>query len=183
MRLFQGGRNKISEKIIKLTDDELTTILYIFRQFQLNLGSAFNIKTVKLEEKLKRALNKKRIKIASAKAKGRNLQKWAVERIALLLNEKLEKDTDLNNIRSREMGQSGTDVWIHKSLRDEFPIAVECKAQESVTLPSFIEQAKSNTSVDLPYWLLIIKNKFIKNPIAVMDWDLFAWLYFHNEQN
>jgi hypothetical protein len=125
---------------------------------------------------------KPRIKVSSAKAKGRNLQKWAVERIAKLLNEELSSDKDMNNIRSREMGQAGVDVWLHKSIRNKFPIAVECKAQENISLNAFIEQAKSNTSKELPYWLLLIKNKALKNPIAVMDWELFEWLYdFRNE--
>ena len=160
-------------KTISLNDTEIDTIVKVLMEKQVL--SSVTKKYKKIIAKLTRPT--KRIKVSSAKAKGRNLQKWAVEKIAKLLNEELSNDKDMNNIRSREMGQSGVDVWLHKSIRKKFPIAVECKAQESISLNAFIEQAKSNTSEELLYWLLIIKNKSLKNPIAVMDWELFEWLY------
>ena len=163
-------------KIISLTEKEIETIDFAIQILQ---EQSFYSKKKSICKNILAKLKKenKRIKVSSAKAKGRNLQNWTVERIAELLNEKLSKDKDVNNIRGREMGQSGVDIWLHKSIRDKFPIAVECKAQETIKLNDFIEQAKNNTLEDLPYWLLIIKNKQIKNPIAIMDWDLFVWLY------
>lgn len=161
-------------KTIKLTDAELKLIIESRVSF-----SCLKQETIykKLTVKLKKALEKKPIQSKSRKAKGRNLQIWAVEKIAALLGEELGQDKDRNNIRSREMGQSGVDVWLHKSLVKKFPIAVECKNQEHIQLNAFIEQAESNTTKDMPYWLLILKNKQLKNPVAVMDWNLFEFLY------
>jgi len=163
-------------KMISFTEKEIEIIEFTIKTLS---EQTFYAKKKNSCNRILEKLNKepKRIKISSAKAKGRNLQNWTVERIAELLNEKVSKDKDVNNIRGREMGQSGVDVWLHKTLRKKFPIAVECKAQETIKINSFVEQAKNNTSNDLPYWLLVIKNKQIKNPIAVMNWDLFEWLY------
>lgn len=160
-------------KTVTLNEKEMRLIIEMFNQLNDSPNSR------KLIYKISIALSKTPIKVASRKAKGRSLQNWAVEKIALLLGEKLNKDKDSNNIRGREMGQSGVDVWLHKSIRNKFPIAVECKAQEQIQINAFIEQAKNNTTNDLPYWLLIIKNKLIKNPIAVMDWELFEYLYLY----
>ena len=163
-------------RTISFTEKEIEIIAFAIQTlseqtFYAKKKSSYN----HIIEKLKK--ESKRIKVSSAKAKGRNLQNWTVERIAELLNEKLSNDKDVNNIRGREMGQSGVDVWLHKTLRKKFPIAVECKAQETIKLNSFIEQARNNTANDLPYWLLVIKTKQLKNPIAVMDWELLAFLY------
>ena len=158
-------------RAVNLTDAELTAIANALKIVRTPNGDKLIAKLSKLGRP------GGRIKPASAKAKGRNLQKWAVEKIARLLAEELSDDKDSNNIRSREMGQSGVDIWIHKSLRKRFPISVECKAQEKITLPSFIEQAKANTSTDMPHWALVLKNKGIKAPVIVMEWGLFEWLY------
>jgi len=168
----------MAEKTIKLTDSQISDLLQGLSRLSLD-NKSFSV----LQKKLNKAVAKTPIKVASRKAKGRNLQKWAVEKIARLLGEPLTTDTDSNNIRSREMGQSGVDVWIHKTLRSKFPIAVECKAQEQVSLPAFIEQARNNTSSDMPYWLLVLKNKALKNPVIVMDWDLLEWLYLSSKWN
>ena len=175
-------------KKLELNSNEIKTVLEMQDMIEsiIHQSSKCVYISVNLEERIKKLSLKlaqppKRITVASAKAKGRNLQKWAVEKIAELLNESLVTDKDSNNIRGREMGQHGVDVWIHKSLRDKFPIAVECKAQEKIALPSFIEQAKNNTSTDMPYWLLVLKNKAIKEPVLVMEWNLFEWLYERSE--
>jgi len=159
---------KLNEK-----DAELIQSLLLFLKDNSQASPAQN----KLYYKINKQLIKKPIKVSSRKAKGRNLQKWAVEQIAVLLNEPLSENKDVNNIRSREMGQAGTDIWIHKSLLNKFPIAVECKAQENISLNQFIKQAKSNVTSEMKYWMLLIKNKVIQNPVVVMEWDLFAYLF------
>ena len=122
-------------------------------------------------QKIERALDKKPIKTASKKAKGRNLQKWAAEKIAGILNYKMPDEKDLQLVKSREMGQQGTDVVLRGFARERFPFAVECKAQEQLHIIQFIGQAKKNMTDDLPNWLLVIKNKSIKEPVIITDWN------------
>jgi len=112
-----------------------------------------------------------RISVASAKTKGRNLQKWACEKIAALLGVSWGYG-DFCCIKPRNMGQSGTDVIIPESYIDKFPFAVECKSGEHWNIKSAMEQAKSNQKKNTD-WLLILKNKSMKVPIIVIDADVF----------
>lgn len=131
---------------------------------------------IKLANKIQKALNKKPIQVASRKAKGRELQKWAVQKIAELLNYKLPENKDVSHIRSREMGQKGVDVVLSVKARLKFPFAIECKNQEHISLPEFIRQAKANRTNDT--WpILIVKNKALKEPLLIMEWDTFSHLY------
>ena len=86
--------------------------------------------------KIKRVKKKKRIKISSAKAKGRNLQKWVCGKISKLLNIPWGKD---ELIASREMGQSGTDVRLIGEALEKFPYSVECKWQETWSIPAWVK--------------------------------------------
>lgn len=113
-------------------------------------------------------MKKKRITVASAKAKGRNLQKLVCQKISDLVNLPWGKD---ETIASREMGQAGTDVRLIGEARKKFPFSVECKAQESWSVPAWIRQAKEN-QLPKTAWLLIFKRKREK-PIAVLDLDVF----------
>jgi len=118
--------------------------------------------------KIKRVKKKKRIKISSAKAKGRNLQKWVCEKISELLGIPWGKD---ELIASREMGQSGTDVRLIGEAQKRFPYSVECKSQETWSIPAWIKQAEANR-VDGTDWLLVVKRNHIK-PVVVMDAEHF----------
>ena len=133
---------------------------------------------VLLMNKIKKQMEKKPIKVASRKAKGRNLQKWAVEKIAELLEYEIPDSKDDSHIRSREMGQSGTDVVLSKKARQLFPFAVECKNQEKIDLPAFWEQAFSNGDINQSKFpILIVKNKKLKEPLIVMNWDVFSIMF------
>jgi len=155
---------------IKLTEREIKTVFYA-----LSTSSSSKLRGVQnIIDKLIRPY--KRIKVSSAKAKGRNLQKWAVEKIAKLLNYELPENKDDSHIRSREMGQSGVDVVLSKKAKLKFPFAVECKNQEQINLPSFFEQAKANSN-DKIKPLLIVKNKKLKEPLIIMEWDTFEYLF------
>lgn len=112
--------------------------------------------------------NKKRIKTSSAKAKGRNLQKWTCEKISELTGYQTGKDQP---IESRPMGQSGTDVRLESKVLNKFPFSVECKFQENWSIHKWIEQAKENLIKNTD-WLLICK-KSRKNPIIIMDAEAF----------
>ena len=111
---------------------------------------------------------KKRIRVSSAKAKGRQLQHWCCEQISKLLGLAWGKDCD---IESRPMGQSGTDVRLSKQVIKKFPFSVECKRQENWSVPSWIEQAKKNTLPNTD-WLLVMRRSH-KPPVIVMDGEAF----------
>jgi len=125
--------------------------------------------------KIKRALEKKPIKISSRKAKGRNLQKEICRKIADMLKIEYDQQDDRCLIHSREMGQAGSDIILRGDVYDRFPFSVECKATEQIALPSFMEQAKQNTKAD-QFPLVVIKNKKLP-PTVVMEWETFEVLF------
>jgi len=165
-------------KQIQLTDKEIATIVEAFETYPTSQKGTLQPRHKRLIEKLTKP--HKRIKISSAKAKGRELQKWAVIQIANLLGYDIPEEKDLRKIRSREMGQAGTDVVIEKEFRQDFPFAVECKNCEQISLPAFIEQAKKNTSTTLPHLMLIVRNKSIKEPVVIMNWAGVEFLFNHS---
>lgn len=123
---------------------------------------------------------KPRIKVSSAKAKGRNLQKWVCEKISQLTGYPTGKDQP---IESRPMGQSGTDVRMERCVKKLFPYSVECKAQESWSIPKWIKQAQQNKEKGTD-WLLVCKRSR-ENPIIIMDAEVFFELlkYINDENN
>lgn len=112
-----------------------------------------------------------RIRIRSAKAKGRLLQQWTCKKISDLLQLPWGKD---ELIASREASQSGTDVRLIGEAQERFPFSVECKAQENWAIPAWIKQAKKNRQVGT-YWLLIVKKRR-EDPVVVMDAEIFFHL-------
>ena len=108
------------------------------------------------------------MKTASCKAKGRNLQYWVAKQIAKIFNTVFDQQDDLCPIHSREMGQSGTDVYIRdRAMSNKFKYDIECKNTEKVSLYAYIDQAKSNTKKGRE-WLVIHKKNNSK-PVAIMD--------------
>lgn len=118
---------------------------------------------------------KKRIKISSAKAKGRNLQKKVCKSISETIGIEYNQKSDQSLIRSREMGQSGTDVILRGDALKKFPFSVECKSTEHFNINETIKQAKQNV-IDGTDWLVVHKRKSIKNPIVIMDYEAFFGL-------
>jgi hypothetical protein len=111
---------------------------------------------------------KKRISVGSAKAKGRELQKWVCQKISDLTSFPWGKDQP---IESRPMGQSGVDVRLEKSVLKLFPFSVESKRWENWSVPSWIEQARKNQLSNTD-WLVIMR-KSHKPPVIVMDGEAF----------
>lgn len=111
---------------------------------------------------------KKKISPSSAKAKGRSFQQWVCQQISDLLDIPWGAD---ELIASREMGQSGTDVRLIGEAAKRFPYAIECKWQETWSLPAWIKQAKSNQKKGTD-WLLFAKRSR-ESPIVVMEADHF----------
>lgn len=115
---------------------------------------------------------KKRITPQSAKAKGRELQKWVCNKISLSTGFPWGKDQP---IESRPMGQSGVDVRMESKVLKTFPFSVECKWQESWSIPAWVKQAELNQLPNTD-WLLVVKRSRQK-PVIIMDAELFFQLY------
>jgi len=118
------------------------------------------------------------MKTRSAKAKGRRLQKWAAKKISKVTGFSYGKDAV---IASRESSQSGPDVRIVGSARKVFPMAVECKYQETWSIPKWVSQAKKNMERDHLSWVLFVKknkSKIYKHgELAIIDARLFFDLW------
>lgn len=107
---------------------------------------------------------KKKIKVSSAKAKGRRLQQWVAQKISDITGIPCGKD---ELIESREMGQSGVDVKLYGEAKELFPFSIECKYQESWSIPAWIKQAKENLMPNTN-WLLFVRRNNYKE-IVIMD--------------
>lgn len=118
----------------------------------------------------------KPIKVSSAKSKGRTLQYTVCEDIAELLGINFNQQDDNCLIHSREMGLNGTDVVLRGKAKELFPYSIECKACETLAIPKWIEQAKSNIQ-DNTDWMLIVKKQSIGKPICIVDWENFKNIF------
>lgn len=115
---------------------------------------------------------KKRITPQSAKAKGRELQKWVCRMISELTGLPWSSNGKEDApISSRPMGQSGTDVRLESHVKKLFPFSVECKWQESWSIPAWAEQARKNQEKGT-HWLLFCKRSR-NNPVVIMDAEAF----------
>ena len=64
------------------------------------------------------------MKTQSAKAKGRNLQKWVRQMLIEIL------DVHPEDVESRSMGAGGEDLIMARAARQKFPHSIECKNVE-----------------------------------------------------
>ena len=108
------------------------------------------------------------MKPQSAKAKGRNLQKWV--RDLLLENfPSLEPD----DVRSTSMGCGGEDLQLSPAARKLFSFSIECKNVERLNVYDAYDQASANSGDHEP---LLIMKKNRKKPLVVMDAEHFVEL-------
>ena len=119
------------------------------------------------------------IKNSSAKAKGRELQKWVCSVISKCLKIPWGYE-DEKLIQPRILGQSGTDVVLRGEAKKSCMFDIECKATESLRLYEDIEQAKKNTEKGRQ-WLIVHKRSY-KNPIVVLDAEFFFKNYLSGEK-
>ena len=108
------------------------------------------------------------IKTSSAKAKGRNLQKWVREKLIEELNIHPE------DIESRSMGAGGEDLIMSRAAREKAPWSIECKNVEKLNVWEAYEQAKSNCG---DYEPIVIMKKNHKKPLVVVDAEYFIGLF------
>ena len=108
------------------------------------------------------------MKPQSAKAKGRNLQKWTRDLI-------LESFPDLepDDVRSTSMGCGGEDIQMSPAARKKFNFSIECKSQERLNVWDAYEQACANSGNHEP---LLVMKKNRKKPLIVMDAEAFVEL-------
>ncbi len=102
------------------------------------------------------------MKPRSAKNKGKRLQNKVRDLILEKFNSKLEPD----DVRSITMGDAGEDILLSPAARRLFPFSVECKAQESLSIWSALQQAESNAGKHIP--LVIFKRNRSKT-YAVLE--------------
>ncbi len=105
------------------------------------------------------------MKPQSAKAKGRNLQKW-VRELILESFPQLEPD----DVRSTSMGAGGEDLQLSPAARKLFKFSVECKNTERLNVWDAYTQACANSGDHEP---LLIMKKNRKKPLVVMDAESF----------
>ena len=109
------------------------------------------------------------MKVASGKAKGRNLQQWVVAKLYEYFPSLEDGD-----IKSTAMGQSGEDVQLSPAARRKIPYSIECKARESIAIYGWLTQAKANCPKGSEP-ILVIKQNHSK-PLVVIDAEVFLKL-------
>jgi hypothetical protein len=110
------------------------------------------------------------VKTASAKAKGRNLQKKVVELI-LKACPSLEPD----DVVSRSMGASGEDIMLSPAARSLLPLSIECKSRASYAFYKDYDQACVNAPKGAEPVLVAKANH--RNPVVIIDADYFFTHY------
>jgi hypothetical protein len=115
---------------------------------------------------------------ASRKAKGRRLQQAVrqdlIDRLGI----------DPGDILSTAMGQSGCDLYLSPAARARFPFGVECKRQETLSIPAWWKQCTRNAEAEGLTPLLVLKQSR-REALAVLRWsDLLSLLrHDHRWQN
>jgi hypothetical protein len=100
------------------------------------------------------------MKTQSAKAKGRNLQKWVRESLIHLLG------IHPSDIESRSMGSGGEDIILARAAREVWPFSAECKNQERVNLWEAYDQASANAGQWEP---IVFIKKNHRKPLVLLD--------------
>ena len=100
----------------------------------------------------------------SAKAKGRNFQKWVREQLIE------HRDVHPEDIESRSMCEGGEDLIMARDARKKFPFSIECKNQEKLNVYDAYAQAEANSGDHEP--ILFMKRNH-KKPLVVVDAEYF----------
>jgi len=116
------------------------------------------------------------IKVRSAKAKGMNFQRYVCSRLSEYSGIPWGSGDDVL-IASRPAGQHGTDIILRGEAKNAFNYATECKAQESFSMQSTIDQVQANLG-DFKNWIIFHK-KVNKSPVVIIDMEHFMELYFN----
>lgn len=104
------------------------------------------------------------MKPASAKNKGRTLQKWV--RDAVL---KTFEDLEPDDVKSTSMGASGEDVQLSPAARKRIPFQIECKNKATSQIHTYYAQAKTHGKHEP----LVIVKKDYDIPLAIISAEVF----------
>jgi len=104
------------------------------------------------------------MKPQSAKAKGRNLQKWVVKELHKRFPQLREGD-----LVSTSMGAGGEDVKLSPHARDVIPFQFECKSLAKAAIFGQYEQAKTHGTHEP---VVVIKQNGCK-PLVALDAEAF----------
>lgn len=113
------------------------------------------------------------MKPSSAKAKGRNLQKWI--RDLLLIN---HPNLTLDDIRSTGMGQSGVDIQLSAAAKQQIPFAIECKNVAKIAVYKWMEQAEANSDGLTP---IVVMKQNRSRPMVLIDAERFFEIWKEHE--
>jgi hypothetical protein len=109
------------------------------------------------------------MKPQSAKAKGRNLQKWVRERL-LTLFPQLEED----DVRSTSMGNQGEDVQLSPAARKLIPVVIECKNLAKFVGYTYMSQATMHLkSKDINITPIVVIKANHQRPLVIVDAEYF----------
>ena len=114
----------------------------------------------------------KKMSPRSAKAKGRKLQTWVVEKLLSVFKRLTPLD-----VRSTPMGVNGVDVQLSSLAYRKFPYNIECKNTERMrTIYNYYEQAISHDLIDKDGEPLLILKMNRQKPLVVVDAEHFIEL-------
>jgi len=108
------------------------------------------------------------MRYSSRKEKAKRLQKYVAYKVAELTGLPCGKDC---SIESRQMGETGPDVRLDMEARKRFPFTVECKNQETWSVPAAIKQCQANLYDGTDWLLVLCKNRM--RPVVVLDAEVF----------
>ena len=110
------------------------------------------------------------MKVSSAKAKGRKLQKDVCK--ALL---EISRGLTEDDIRSTSMGAGGEDVLFSSAAKRQFPLSIECKNVERFSIWPAIDQGIKNCPSDLTPVVVFKKNH--RDPQISLPLEKFLEIY------
>ena len=113
------------------------------------------------------------MKIASAKAKGRNLQQKVATKLLAAFPHLGEGD-----VRSCSMSSGGEDVQLSPAARAVIPHQIECKKHAKHAVYTFYDQAGTHGK----YQPLVVIEADRRKPLAIVDFDYFVELLKNNRK-
>ena len=102
-------------------------------------------------------------------SKARWLQNWVAEKISYFTGIPWGQD---ELIEARRMGHSGVDVVLRGKALELFPFSIECGSGQKINWLNKLRQARKNRKKGT-HWLVFMKRAEFRNPVVMMDADVF----------